>query len=467
MVFFRYIALAAAATAAAAAKISPDVLRQLELNGASNVVFYFKSADPELLASAESALDRRTTLYNGLAEQSKKSQEIVGSILGERAQSTQPEFFLVDNTFQPKAALTAAQIQKLADHPAVDAVTFPVIAELFPAAAVAAGNATAQWGVDKIAAPAAWAKGFSGKGVVVANIDTGVRFTHDAVKANWRKEFGWFDPIGNSPTPVDTHGHGSHTMGSIAGQNGVGVAPDAQWVACVGCSTAGCPQAALSGCAEWLLCPKDAAGKPDCKKAPHVINNSWGSNDGQANWFEPAIKSWRAAGIVPVFSNGNNGRTGCGTVGSPGVSAQVIGVGATDSKDALADFSSRGPTFDKRIKPDVSAPGKAVMSIDFKSDSALVAMSGTSMAAPHVTGAVAVYLSAFPKATFDDVLAAFTKTADTEGLTVENKNCGGVSDAQYPNNNYGYGRINVAKAIGGVAPPSPSTPTPSTSKPAC
>ncbi|KAF0704100.1 hypothetical protein As57867_004594, partial [Aphanomyces stellatus] len=260
--------------------------------------------------------------------------------------------------------------------------------------------------------------------------------------------FGWLDPVNNSPTPKDYHGHGSHVTGSIAGHNGVGVAPEAQWVACVGCTTAGCPQAALTACAEYFLCPKDAQGNQNCKKAPHVINNSWGSNNGTATWFEPAIKAWRAAGIIPVFANGNNGRAGCGTVGSPGVSPNVIGVGATDVADALADFSSRGPAFDKRIKPDVSAPGKLIVSVDSASDSALRLMSGTSMASPHVAGAVALYLSANPKATFDDVLAAFTKTADTAGLTIENKNCGGVSDAQYPNNNYGYGRLNINKAIG-------------------
>ncbi|KAF0688147.1 hypothetical protein As57867_020144, partial [Aphanomyces stellatus] len=256
-----------------------------------------------------------------------------------------------------------------------------------------------QWGVDKIAATAAWAKGHKGKGIVVATIDTGVRVTHDVLKNNWRSDFGWLDPVNNSPTPKDYHGHGSHVTGSIAGHNGVGVAPEAQWVACVGCTTAGCPQAALTACAEYFLCPKDAQGNQNCKKAPHVINNSWGSNNGTATWFEPAIKAWRAAGIIPVFANGNNGRAGCGTVGSPGVSPNVIGVGATDVADALADFSSRGPAFDKRIKPDVSAPGKLIVSVDSASDSALRLMSGTSMASPHVAGAVALYLSANPKAT--------------------------------------------------------------------
>ncbi|KAF0688149.1 Aste57867_20212 [Aphanomyces stellatus] len=467
MVQFRFIALAASA-AAAAAKISPDVLRQLELRGAANVVFYFESQEPAVLASAESDVDPRTTLVQGLVAQSLETQAIVNSILHERIQSANQEFFFIDNSFQPEASLTAEQVQALAKHPKVTAVALPVLAELFPIETTSTSDANTtsanQWGVDKIAAPAAWAKGHKGKGIVVANIDTGVRVTHAAVKSNWRSDFGWFDPDGKSTSPKDYQGHGSHTMGSIAGQNGVGVAPEAQWIACVGCTSSGCPQAALTACAEWMLCPKDAQGNKNCKKAPHVINNSWGSNNGQANWFEPSLKAWRAAGIIPVFSNGNNGRTGCGTVGSPGVSTQVIGVGATDISDALADFSSRGPTFDKRIKPDVSAPGKAVMSIDWKSDSALVAMSGTSMAAPHVTGAVAVYLSANPGASYDQVLTAFTKTADTDGLKVENKNCGGVSDAKYPNNNYGFGRINVAKAIGGT--PSTSTPSPATETPA-
>ncbi|KAF0708513.1 hypothetical protein As57867_006309, partial [Aphanomyces stellatus] len=156
----------------------------------------------------------------------------------------------------------------------------------------------------------------------------------------------------------------------------------------------------------------------------------------------------------------------CATVASPGDYKNVIGVGAVGADDKLASFSSRGPAPDGRVKPDVSAPGYKVRSSWNTGNSAYNIISGTSMATPHVTGAVALYLSGNKGATYDDVYKAFTSTVDTKTLTPDGANCGGVSDATYPNNNYGFGRINIARATGGSTPPSPpTTPTPATPTP--
>ncbi|KAF0709775.1 hypothetical protein As57867_005750, partial [Aphanomyces stellatus] len=123
------------------------------------------------------------------------------------------------------------------------------------------------------------------------------------------------------------------------------------------------PEAALTGCAQFVLCPTDTNGQnPKCELHAHVINNSWGSNDGASTFYADQIKAWRAAGIIPVFANGNAGPN-CATVGTPGGSASVIGVGATASNDGLASFSSRGPTPDKRTKPDVSASGTPLVNL--------------------------------------------------------------------------------------------------------
>ncbi|KAF0703736.1 Aste57867_7554 [Aphanomyces stellatus] len=132
MVYFRFLALAASAVLATASKISPVVLRALERDGASNAVVYFKSVDPEILATAESSDDSRTTLVKGLIKQSQSAQSVVDSVLGERITSDKQEFFFIDNTFHSEAPLTADQIQKLAQHPDVVSVTYPVVAELFP-----------------------------------------------------------------------------------------------------------------------------------------------------------------------------------------------------------------------------------------------------------------------------------------------------------------------------------------------
>ncbi|RHY84739.1 hypothetical protein DYB26_015559, partial [Aphanomyces astaci] len=337
-------------------------------------------------------------------------------------------------------------------------VGLPVLDLLSNSTSVQAAN---EWGLDLIRAPTVWATGNRGEGVVVGILDSGAIHTHDDLKTNWRSNYGWYDPSSKSPTPIDSSGHGSHVTGTAVGQNGIGVAPGATWIACRGCTTSGCPEAALTGCAQWMLCPTDVTGKnPKCELAPDVINNSWGGGSG-STWFQANVNAWRTAGIIPVFANGNAGPK-CGTANSPGDYKNVIGVGAVGFDDTLASFSSRGPTKDGRIKPDVSAPGSKVRSAWNTGNNAYKTISGTSMASPHVTGAVALYLSANKAATYDDVYKAFTTTVDTATLTPNNTNCGGVSDATYPNNNYGFGRINVARATsGGIAPPSPSsTPVP-------
>ncbi|ETV76982.1 hypothetical protein H257_09388 [Aphanomyces astaci] len=269
--------------------------------------------------------------------------------------------------------------------------------------------------------------------------------------------------IAHSPTPIDIDGHGTHVTGSAVGQNGIGVAPGATWIACLGCTNRICPEAAIMGCVQWMLCPTDVTGKnPKCELAPDVINNSWGFNV-STTAYQSVIDAWRAADIIPVFANGNYGPK-CST--TPTDYKNIIAVGELGFDDKLAKESSRGPTADGRIKPDVSAPGTRIRSAWHTGNSAYNTISGTSMASPHVAGAIALYLSANKGAKYDQVYKAFTTTADTATLTPNNENCGGVSDSKYPNNNYGFGRINVANAIGGgVAPPSPSTPTPSPSKP--
>jgi len=362
-------------------------------------------------------------------------------------------------------------LEKIDALPEVTTIRLQVVAQLSIEPEVAlASNFTAvnEWGVNIIQAPAVWATGNNGKGVVVSSIDTGVRSTHEALKNNFRTDHGWFDPYDKTATPADTHGHGTHTMGSMVGTTGIGVAPGAQWIACKGCDgKKGCTEEALLSCAQFILCPTDATGQDaQCAKAPHVVNNSWGGSSPGESWYQAAVDAWRKAGIIPVFANGNDG-SDCSTVRSPGDYVNVIGVGATGSDDKLAYFSSRGPAPNNLLKPDVSAPGYNVRSAKNTGDTEYQTMSGTSMAAPHVTGAVALIVSANPGISYDAVYQLFIKNIDTDSLTSDNANCGGVSDKQYPNNNYGYGRINVKKVLNSnpttkPVPTTTPTPTPTT-----
>ncbi|ETV70491.1 hypothetical protein H257_14146 [Aphanomyces astaci] len=481
----------AAFAALATAKIAPSVHHHLESNEDVDVVVEFKGGNQRALETARlerasfkdrgSGIDHVRSLLESNMETSQRAAVELLS-LQPKSFTTRVESFYINGNMHVYGA-NRLVLDELAKLDNVAHIRQPLTAQLSlvgfddddtdvgVAQGWADNNATStraanEWGVNLINAPGVWANGNRGEGVVVGIIDTGVLHTHNDLKGNWRSTYGWFDPTEKSPTPFDRDGHGTHVAGSAVGQNGIGVAPGATWIACRGCSTTSyCPEAALLSCAQWMLCPTDATGKnPKCELAPHVINNSWGYKL-STRAFQAAVDAWRAADIIPVFANGNSGRT-CSTTGTPADYKNVIGVGNLGTDDKLAPASSRGPTVDGRIKPDVSAPGNRVRSAWHTGNSAYNTISGTSMASPHVAGAIALYLSTNKGAKYDQVFKAFTTTVDTKTLTPYNENCGGVSDSKYPNNNYGFGRINVASAIGGgVAPPSSSTSAPSPSKP--
>jgi subtilisin family serine protease len=205
-----------------------------------------------------------------------------------------------------------------------------------------------QWGIGKIRADQAWAAfNITGTGVVVANLDTGVDWLHPALNGNYRgctkgicqHATSWFDA---TPTgalyPMDGHGHGTHTMGTLAGQGGIGVAPGAQWIAArVLDSTGSGFDSWIHEGFQWILAP---GGDP--AMAPRVVSNSWGSDLGNDMTFQNDVRALRAAGILPVFSNGTKANPG--TVGSPASLPESFAVGAMDGTDRVASFSSRGPS---------------------------------------------------------------------------------------------------------------------------
>ncbi|KAF0711723.1 hypothetical protein AaE_012191, partial [Aphanomyces astaci] len=172
-------------------------------------------------------------------------------------------------------------VYKFAALPEVKSIYEPVTMTLSetqsndkPASAV---NDDIAWGVKKIQAPALWANGIEGDGIVVANIDTGVRYTHESLESNWRREYGWFDPYNKTnQLPDDNWDHGTSVMGVMVGTKGIGVAPKAKWIACKGCNY-NCDEPKVVECAQFLLCPHNNDGnKCDPSKAPHVINSSFG-----------------------------------------------------------------------------------------------------------------------------------------------------------------------------------------------
>jgi bacillopeptidase F len=173
--------------------------------------------------------------------------------------------------------------------------------------------------------------------------------------------------------------------------------------------------------------------------APDVVSNSWGDYPGADETLRDAVRAWVAAGVVPVFAAGNNG---IGSLSSPASYPEAIAVGAVDGQDALASFSSRGPSpIDGAVKPDVVAPGVLIPTA--VPGGAYFPDTGTSFAAPQVAGIAALLLQANPSLTPTEVADALRSTADAVGLP------------PLPNNDVGWGRVNALTAVRLVRPPWP------------
>lgn len=236
--------------------------------------------------------------------------------------------------------------------------------------------------VPSIQVPAVWKLGLDGSGVTVAVVDTGVDLKHPHLK----RIAPGFNAITGGEDAQDDHGHGTHVAGIVASSHPqyTGVAPGATIlpVKVLGAGGSGTESNVIAGL-EWALA-----------HGAQVVNMSLGTStpgDGSSP-LSRAVDNAAKQGVAVVVAAGNNGPA-AGTVGSPGDARLAITVGAVDNQGALASFSSRGPTLDGRVKPDLVAPGVAVRSLQPRGR--LASYSGTSMAAPHVAGVAALLTQAW------------------------------------------------------------------------
>lgn len=335
-----------------------------------------------------------------------------------------------------------------------------------------AASEAVEWNIARIGAPELWAESIDGRGVVIGGQDTGYDWQHSALKRQYRgwdghsanHDYSWHDAIhsstgvcgAESPEPCDDHGHGTHTMGTMVGDDGgsnkIGVAPAARWIGCRNMDGGVGTPATYIECFEWFIAPTKIDGSiPDPSKAPDIINNSWScppeEGCGDPTILQAAVEAVRAAGIMTVQSAGNDGPE-CESINTPAAIYDAsFTVGATSSSDRIASYSSRGPVLidgSGRQKPDVVAPGTEVRSSYLRGGYAT--RSGTSMAAPHVAGLAALLISAAPELAGQvDVVETYIKVTAARKTT--SQSCPLMPGDQIPNAVYGHGRVDAVDAV--------------------
>ena len=418
-------------------------------------------ADLSSVSQTQDIDPRRVAAYQTLTEHANGTQADLRNTLDSFGVDYTP-YYLVNalevrgGTFVRLFLLTRPEVDRVISSPRLRPASQNEAPVVSGAASPPGGIG---WNVTMIGADKVWQEfGVRGEGVVVGQSDSGADVNHPELKESYRgntggNDYNWFDPWTGEPAPFDSNGHGTHTLGTIVGQNGIGIAPDATWFACANLVRNLANPALYLDCMQFMLAPFPQDGDPfvdgDPLRAADVLNNSWGCPEIEgcdANSLKAASDNLRAAGIFVVVSTGNDGPL-CNTVDAPlSLYDSAFSVGAIDQFGNVADFSSRGPVNadgSGRIKPDIVAPGVNILSSlpggNYGENS------GTSMAGPHVAGAVALLWSADPTLIGDidrtEQLLIDTAKAYTGSTSA------GCFEGDIPNAAYGYGVVDVYEAV--------------------
>ncbi len=343
----------------------------------------------------------------------------------------------------------SSTINDIAKLPDVLSITSDAV-DIIPVSSASAFS-NPELNISLTSAPVLWDMGYTGQGIVVATMDSGVDMDHPELAGRWRGGTNsWYDPFGQHTMPNDASGHGTWTMGVMVGSDiggtSIGVAPGAQWIAVKifndqGTSTA----TAIHLGYQWLLDPDNDPATDD---APLVVNNSWSYGAPGCNLeFEPDLQTLRAAGILPVFAAGNGGPN-AGTSYSPANNPSAFAVGTINNNSLIYGLSSRGPTTcgdSTGVFPELVAPGVNIYTTDL--GGFYTTSTGTSVSAPHVSAGLALLLSAYPNlSATQQETALISSTTDL-----------GVSG---PDDIYGNGRLDLFTAFQLLATLPTETPAP-------
>jgi len=439
-----HIGLALAATLALAAQapaadIPPDLAAAMQRGGDVPFIVHFSGGlNPQSFpAQGKGRGTQLAALIHSLRQQADSSQANAVALLQAHGARRLIQLWSINAL---AGTANQAAIEALAGLAEVSSITLD--ATLSAPSPQPAATSVPEWNLNAVSAPGLWSQGFTGSGTVIASVDTGVDAQHADLSGRWRGGLNsWYDPNGEHATPYDASGHGTQAVslavGGDAGGTAIGVAPGAQWIGVKIFNDAGV--ASLSGIHQgfqWLL---DPDGDPATADIPDVVNNSWGFPNlaGQCYLeFETDLEVLKAAGIAVVFSAGNQGSQGSV---SPADNPAGFGVGAVDNNLNIASFSSNGPSAcDGSLFPEVVAPGVNVRAADLTFNgfdpAAYTYVSGTSFAAPHVTGTMALLRQAHPEASVAALEQAVKDGANDLGLTG-------------PDNISGYGMLDGVQAL--------------------
>ena len=393
--------------------------------------------------------EEKCQVFKGVAENSQKDViQYLRSLPEEKAIVLRQ--FWIFNGFHLKA--TKDVIEELARRDDIWFMSHNGVIKLDCQSGEEVESRNPEWNISKIMADSCWLAGYSGEEIIIGHIDTGVLTTHEALTGKWLSPY-WYDAVNNQPSPYDDHGNGTHTMGIICGGDGfgsfpndIGVAYGVRYIPTKAFNNQG------AGYYSWIdACMQYLANLKSQGVDIKIINNSWKHTDGSnLHWWD-IILNWKNLGIFSVFENGNGG-PGPSTVCSPASYPLVCGIGATDNNDNIANFSSRGPAPNispindpqywfypnwNLLKPDISAPGVNIRSS--LNNGNYVILSSTGRATPHVAGAAAILLDKNPNLRVWDLYDYLRNYCDQP-----------PQGAPYPNNNYGWGRVNLWRSLQAV-----------------
>src|SRR6266480_2626518 len=482
-----------------ASKITPEALADTsDGKSASVIILLADQADVSAGYGMRDQDARGWFVYNTLTQHATRTQIGLRNLLNSRRVSYQ-SFWVVNMLVAMADRALVEAVAARADVARVDSnrsthwIEDPSIANF---GVTPSNPSVVEWGVQNVNAPQVWAMGFTGQGIVIGNEDTGMRWTHNALKPHYRgwngvtadHNYNWWDAIHsgggvcgpNNQAPCDDNGHGTHTTGTTSGDDGagnqVGVAPGAKWIGCRNMDQGNGMPSTYTECFQFFIAPTDLNGQnPNPALRPHVINDSWicpvteGCTTGDE--LRVIVENTQAAGIFVEASAGNSG-SACSTVSDPpAIYEASFSTHAIDITNTLASFSSRGPVTrdgSNRLKPNISAPGVNVRSSYYSSDTSYANLSGTSMAGPHVVGVVALLWSAHPELSrmITETKLLLQNSANPNVIVNPVETCGGIPSSSIPNNSFGWGRVDALAAVnaaGGTPTPSPIltvTPTP-------